>query len=46
MRAQRERLPDRRMCESFNFEIDGLRFTASIARFADGRIGELFLTKS
>lgn len=40
----RERLNNRRLCESFNFELDGLRFTASIGRFADGRIGELFLT--
>lgn len=40
----RVRLPDRRVCESFNFELDGLRFTASIGRFSDGRIGELFLT--
>jgi hypothetical protein len=40
----RQRLPNRRLCESFTFELDGLRFTASIGRFADGRIGELFLT--
>jgi hypothetical protein len=44
MTAARERLPDRRLCESFTFELDGLRFTASIGRFEDGRIGELFLT--
>jgi hypothetical protein len=40
----RTRLPNRRLCESFTFELDGLRFTASVGRFADGRIGELFLT--
>jgi hypothetical protein len=39
----RERLPDRRACESFTFELNGLRFTATVSRFADGRIGELFL---
>ena len=39
----RQRLPDRRACESFTFELDGLRFTATVGRFADGRIGELFL---
>ena len=44
MSLQRNRLPNRRLCESFTFELDGLRFTASIGRFADGRIGELFLT--
>jgi len=44
MSAERRRLPNRRHCESFNFELDGLRFTASIGRFADGRVAELFLT--
>jgi hypothetical protein len=39
----RERLPDRRSNESFSFELNGLRFTATVSRFADGRIGELFL---
>jgi hypothetical protein len=42
--AGRQRLPDRRLCESFNFELDGLRFTATISRFNDGQLGELFLT--
>ena len=42
--SERRRLPNRRRCESFNFELGGLRFAASIGRFADGRIGELFLT--
>lgn len=41
--TERRRLPNRRPCESFAFELDGLRFTASIGRFADGRIGEIFL---
>ena len=39
----RQRLPDRRLSESFTFEVGGLRFTATLSRFADGRIGELFL---
>jgi hypothetical protein len=39
----RERLPDRRANESFTFELNGLRFTATVSRFRDGRIGELFL---
>lgn len=39
----RERLPNRRPSESFTFELGGLRFTASIGRFPDGRIAELFL---
>jgi hypothetical protein len=39
----RERLPNRRASESFTFELSGLRFTATVSRFADGRVGELFL---
>jgi hypothetical protein len=41
--ATRTRLPNRRFSESFTFELDGLKFTATISRFPDGRIGELFL---
>ena len=41
--SERRRLPNRRLCESFTFELNGLRFTASVGRFADGRVGELFL---
>jgi hypothetical protein len=41
--ALRQRLPNRRESESFTFELDGFRFTATVSRFADGQIGELFL---
>jgi hypothetical protein len=37
-------LPNRRLCESFEVEVAGLRYTASVGRFPDGRIGEVFLT--
>ena len=30
--SERWRLPNRRRCESFNFELGGLRFAASIGR--------------
>jgi ribonucleoside-diphosphate reductase alpha chain len=43
MTAERERLPDRRHSEFFDFESMGLRFTASVSRYSDGRVGELFL---
>jgi hypothetical protein len=43
MTAARERLPNRRLSESFTFEVNGLRFSATVSRFADGRVGELFL---
>lgn len=41
--SERRRLPNCRSCESFSFELNGLRFTASIGRFDDGRIAEVFL---
>lgn len=40
---ERERLPNRRIAETFDLEVAGLRYTATIGRFSDGRIGEIFL---
>ncbi len=37
-------LPNRRHGETFSFEWNGLRYTATISRFEDGRIAELFLS--
>jgi ribonucleoside-diphosphate reductase alpha chain len=39
----RERLPNRRVSESFGFECNGLQYTATISRFDDGRIAEVFI---
>ena len=39
----RSRLPNRRASTTFDFEGMGLRFTASVSRYPDGRISELFL---
>jgi len=39
----RERLPNRRASETFDFEIEGLRYRASVSCFADGRVGEIFV---
>ena len=39
----RQRLDNRRPSENFTFELDGLRFTATVSRYPDGRISELFL---
>jgi hypothetical protein len=39
----RVRLPDRRSHELIDFESLGLLFTASVSRYPDGRIAELFL---
>jgi hypothetical protein len=38
----RQRLGNRRMCESFDFECGGLRYHATVSRFASGEIGEIF----
>jgi hypothetical protein len=40
----RERLPNRRASTSFEIEVAGLRYTVTFSRFADGRIGELFIS--
>jgi ribonucleoside-diphosphate reductase alpha chain len=44
----RERLPNRRAAETFEVEVSGLHYTATVSRFADGRLAEIFLqnTKS
>lgn len=39
----RLRLPDRRMGETIEFIHDRVRFTGTVGRYSDGRIGELFL---
>ena len=40
----RQRLPNRRLAETFSLEVGGLKSTCSIGRFSDGRIGELFIS--
>jgi hypothetical protein len=44
--STRTRLPNRRACEHFNFECNGLRYTASIGRFADDQLAEIFISNS
>jgi hypothetical protein len=41
--VKRERLPNRRQSETFDFECGGLRYTCTVGRFRDGRIAEIFL---
>ena len=40
----RRRLPERRASETFDFESEGLKFTATVSRFDDGALGEIFLS--
>jgi hypothetical protein len=44
MSAARERLPNRRFATTFDIVVGGLRYTSSIGRYPDGRVGEIFLT--
>jgi hypothetical protein len=39
----RQRLPQRRRSENFTLDCGGLRYSATVSWFPDGRIGELFL---
>jgi hypothetical protein len=41
--SERERLPNRRPAEVFDFEHGGRRWTATFSRFPNGRVGEIFL---
>src|SRR5260370_15508358 len=40
----RERLPNRRSAATFDLEACGLKFHATIGRYADGRVAEIFIT--
>lgn len=42
----RERLPNRRGAETFELEVGGLRYLASLGRFPDRRPAEIFLTNA
>jgi hypothetical protein len=44
MSAIRQRLPNRRASTTFDLEVGGLRYTATVSRFSDNRIAKLFLT--
>src|ERR1700722_13124107 len=41
--SDRERLPNRRVSELVDFEHAERRWTLTVGRFADGRVGEVFL---
>ena len=42
----RTRLPNRRPAEHFSFQCNGLSYAASIGRFPDGRLAEIFISNS
>ena len=41
--SEREHLPDRRGAELVDFEHAGRKWTLTVGRFADGRVGEVFM---
>jgi hypothetical protein len=41
--SERRRLPNRRLAETLAVEVDSLRYTATIGRYSDGRLGEIFI---
>jgi ribonucleoside-diphosphate reductase alpha chain len=40
----RARLPDRRAAETLDIETGGLRYTATVGFYPDGRLGEVFIS--
>jgi ribonucleoside-diphosphate reductase alpha chain len=46
MSTARRRLPNRRLCETLNFQCNGLRYTASISRYPDGTLAEIFISNA
>lgn len=40
----RQRLPDRRESETFEFDCAGLRYVATVSRFPNHSLAEIFLT--
>jgi hypothetical protein len=40
----RQRLPDRRQCETLEFEHGGFRYVASVGRFPSGDLAEVFIS--
>jgi hypothetical protein len=40
----RRRLANRRLADTFELDVAGLRYTCTIGRFADGRVAEVFLS--
>ena len=46
MTTRRLLLPSRRASETFAFECNSLRYVATISRFADGTLAEIFINNS
>jgi len=43
VKAERDRLPNKRACETIAFERDGSQYQLTVGFYPDGRAGEVFL---
>ena len=41
---RRQRLPNRRVGQTFDLEVGGLKYTATVGWFSDGRVAKIFLS--
>jgi ribonucleoside-diphosphate reductase alpha chain len=46
MSPHRQRLPNRRLSETFVLACNGLSYLATISRFQDGRLAEIFISNA
>ena len=44
--SNRRRLRQRRASENFSFECNGLKYTATVSRYPDGRLSEIFISNN
>ncbi len=44
MTAERQRLQNRRACESFSFQCGGLSYVCTFSRFTNGDVAEVFIS--
>jgi hypothetical protein len=44
MMTTRSRLPNRRLAETFEVEVAGLRYVCTLGRFEDGALAEIFIS--
>ena len=42
----RQKLANRRPSEQFSFECNGLKYTATVSRYPDGRLSEIFISNN
>src|SRR5215469_13107551 len=44
--SARERLPDRRLCTTFDIDVNGRRYRCSVSHYPDGRLAEIFISNN